>query len=129
MPDRGVNGSERSTALLWWAYGLPACMFAIAILPKFNVLYSGHGGPAWFAALLSFPVMAILLLTWVFKAPASDRRLRWHIVGKSFVAFLVLAFPASMAGAASIRASYGLSMEPWALWVLLATPFGWFLFS
>ena len=113
---------------LMWAYAFPTSMFAIAILPGFNTLYSGHGGPAWFLALMAFPVMIGLLLTFVYTAPATERRACWRVVRKSFAVFLSLAFPASIAGAASIHASFGLSIQPWALWVLLATPVGLLLF-
>ena len=128
MADRGINAPKEVAWLVWLAYAFPCAMFAIAIVPGLNRLYSGHGGPAWFLALLAFPVMSAALLVEVLTTPTVDRPKRWRAVGRSFLLFLVLAFPASVAGAASIRASYGLTVEPWALWVLLATPLGVVLF-
>jgi hypothetical protein len=125
----GDKGRKALVRLVLQAYTPPAVLFAVAIVPGFNVLYSGHGGLAWFLGLLAFPTTVLLLVRAGRSKVGLTRGAQWRFVAQSFAVFLVAALLASAAGAASIRNSFGLTLRAWDLWILLATPFGWLLFA
>jgi hypothetical protein len=110
-------------------YGFPIVLFALAVIPGLNFLYSGHGGLAWLFLPLCGPWV---LLRAVLKiARGSEESRNWHkrfykITAPSYV---VLALPLSLAAAASIRMSFGLHVSPWEFYAIVVSPFPWWYFS
>lgn len=111
------------------AYLPQAVLFGAAIVPGVNSLYSGHGGVGWLLGLLAFPATALLLLKAALSAVGLERRAHWRLLALSFAIFQVCAVLASIAGAAALRSSFGLTLRPLDLWILLATPFGFLLLA
>jgi hypothetical protein len=99
-------------------------MALLAIIPGCNLLYSGHGGPAWFILPLVFPY-ALLRLYFVYRsAPKEQKGFAKRFVFSSLGIYLPLSFLAAVLGAASIRDTLGLQVEPLSFWGMLTQPVG-----
>ena len=110
--------------LVWRVYGFAAAMAACAIIPGCNFLYSGHGGPAWLILFAVFP-FTLLQLWRIWRAATPERRPEMRrFAAISLVAYLPLSFGAAAWGAASIKNTFGLSVEPLFLWGFYIFPLG-----
>ena len=109
---------------VWGVYKFSIVMAACAIIPGCNFLYSGHGGPAWLALFAAFPYTLYQLWhKWRLASPEHrPEALRFATI--SLLAYLPLSFGAAVWGAASIRHSYGLTVEPTFLWGFFIFPLG-----
>jgi hypothetical protein len=103
-------------------------MIAMAMTPGCNVMYSGHGGPAWFVLPFAFPATLLTLFRAFRAAPHHERAQTKRFIVMSLAVYVILAFVGAHAGAASIRRSFGLEVPPLQLWGLLLSPFGWVVF-
>lgn len=126
-----MGGSDlfRVCALVWRIYGFALVMLAIAIIPGFNFLYSGHGGPAWLAALLVLPVTATQLWRYRRKGAKGSEGISTTFLWASLAAYVPLSFAAATLGAASIKNAFGLPVRGIDLWLWLnfplSLPFMW----
>ena len=106
------------------AYGPAALMAIAASIPGVNILYSGHGGPAWLLLPLAFPFAALVLWSAYRQSAPKDRPAAKRFILFSVAFYLPLSLAASYVGVASIRSSFGLIVSPWQMWALFLSPFG-----
>ena len=106
------------------AFGPALLLAVVAATPGLNFLYSGHGGPAWFMLPLAFPfTLFVLWLSYRASSP-QDRPVAKRVALISIGAYVPISLLASFAGAHSIRATFGLNVDPLQLWALFLSPFG-----
>ena len=124
-----MHAADRSYVLeAWITYAFPMAMFALAISPTTNFLYSGHGGPAWFFVPFCFPYILLRAALKTMRGPKEVRRWYRIFFGVSTPLYILLALPLSWVGMTSIRSSYGLDVSPWSFFaIMVASPFSWLL--
>ena len=110
-------------------YGFPMVMFALAIIPGLNYLYSGHGGIAWFFVPLCFPyvVLRALLKITLTRGPARQWYKVFFVI--TIPSYIILAFPLSWAATTSIRETFGLPIPVWSFLGLMVSPVPWWYFT
>jgi hypothetical protein len=125
--------NHRSASGYWWealiTYFFPMVLFALAIIPALNHVYSGHGGLAWFIAPLCFPWVIARALFKVTLGSRSARRWYWRFYKVTLPSYIALALPLSWAATASIETAYGLQVSPWLFFGMMISPFPWLYFS
>lgn len=110
------------------AFG-PALILGIAaIVPGANYIYSGHGGPAWIFLPFAFPFALFILLVGPFIGPVEERDERKRLAMWSIIAYAPSSLVLAFAGAYSIQATYGLTINPLGLWSMFMSPL-WLVFS
>jgi hypothetical protein len=105
------------------AYAFPAVMAMIAIVPGCNIMYSGHGGPAWIVLPFVFPVALTQLIRAYRRAGGADRGRVGRFIVLSLACYAAITFEVSLLGVESIRRTFGLPVEPFFLWGLFFFPF------
>jgi hypothetical protein len=106
------------------AYLFALVMALIAIVPGCNFLYSGHGGVAWLVLPFVFPMALCRLALWWYRAPRTERPIVLRYSLASVLIYLVAAFGFAYAGANSIQHTFGLRVEPAAMWGMFTVPIG-----
>lgn len=115
---------QSKLVVLLLAFGPAILLALVAVVPGLNFLFSGHGGPAWFVLPLAFP-FALLILCLAYRgSPKMEKPAAKKFVLVSVACYIPLSLLASIAGAYSIRASFGLDVSPWHLWAVFLSPFG-----
>ena len=114
---------------VWVTFGFPAVMFAVAIAPALNGLYSGHGGLAWFIAPLCSPWIALRALLKTTIGPEVARGWYRNFFKWAIPAYIVLALPLSWAATASIQEHYGLLISTWFFFAMMVSPLPWLYFT
>ena len=112
ITSRRLSASQ--VALL--AHGYGAVMGIVAMIPGLNWLYSGHGGAAWLLLSLAFPLAILAYAITYLGAAAEQRGHAVRCIGIAFGGYVCFSLIAAWIGAASIRRTLGLQMEPLALW-------------
>jgi hypothetical protein len=103
-------------------------MITMAMTPGCNVMYSGHGGPAWLILPFAFPATLLILFRAFRASPHDERSQTKRFIVMSLAVYVVVAFAGAHLGAASIKRSFGLEVPPLQLWGLLLSPLGWVVF-
>ena len=104
------------------AYSFAFVMGLAAVIPGCNFTYSGHGGPSWLLLPLVFPV-AVVSLFFTYRASAPERRgATFRFIAISLGAYALGTLLLSVAGSASIEATFGLPVQWWALWAFFFFP-------
>jgi hypothetical protein len=112
----------------WATYAFPLAMFALAISPTTNPLYSGHGGPAWLIAPFCSPYIFLRTALKTMRGPKERRRWYRRFFAVSIPFYMLLALPLSWAATTSIESHYGLEVSPWFFFAMMvASPFSWVL--
>ena len=110
-------------------YGFPIVLFALAIIPGLNFLYSGHGGLAWLFLPLCGPWVFLRAILKIARESKESRNWYNRFYKITVPSYIVLALPFSWAAAASIRKSFGLQVSPWEFYAIVVSPFPWWYFS
>ena len=94
-------------SVIWKVYGFSIVMALIAIVPYLNMLYSGHGGIAWFILPFTFPYALLRM----FIGYRRDKRLYIKFIKISVPIYLVCSLIVSFLATYSIKASLGLNVS------------------
>jgi hypothetical protein len=129
-----LNPDEHNSEPRFWrevmrAYGFPAVMFALAIIPGLNFTYSGHGGICWFVIPLCFPVVIVQALIKITKGSEASRQWYRSFYKTSVPSYIALALPLSWAATTSIRLTFGLAISTWSFFAIMVSPFPWWYFT
>jgi len=104
------------------AYSFAFVMGLAAVIPGCNFTYSGHGGPSWLLLPFVFPV-AVTSLFLTYRATAAEhRKATFRFIAISLGVYGVGTLLLSLAGSASIEATFGLAVQWWALWAFFFFP-------
>ena len=109
---------------IFGAYGFAIFMAGLAIVPGCNFLYSGHGGVAWLLLPLALPVALFRLYLFWRRSPPSERPTVLRYVALSVFIYLTISYGLAYGGAKSIQNSFGLQVDPTAMWGMFTLPFG-----
>ncbi len=109
---------------VWKVYGFPIVMSIIAIVPGCNMLYSFHGGPAWFVLPFVFPAVIYRLYSIHRAASQSDRPVVRSFAIRSIGVYFGTSLLFSYLAAYSINHSLGVEVSAMLLWGLFTFPFG-----
>jgi hypothetical protein len=104
------------------AYSFALVMGLAAVIPGCNFTYSGHGGPSWLLLPFVFPVVVVSLLSTYRATAAEHRGAMFRFIVISLVGYVVGTLFLSVAGSASIEATFGLAVQWWALWAFFFFP-------
>ena len=136
-PDSKLTGGETmawAANLSKWreiknTFAFPFVMFALAIIPGLNFVYSGHGGIAWFLIPLCCPYVLGSAIVKLAKAqrPALAGYIRFYAI--AILGYVVVALPLSWAATASLRSTFGLQVPVLHFWAIMISPFPYWYFS
>ena len=104
------------------AYSFALVMGLAAIIPGCNFTYSGHGGPSWLILPFVFPVAVVSLIFTYRAAVPEGRGKMFRFILLSLAGYVVSTLLLSVAGSASIEATFGLPVQWWALWAFFFFP-------
>jgi len=104
-------------------------MFALAIIPGLNFLYSGHGGPAWFLIPLCCPYILLRAGIRLIRAPRGTTQPLATFFAVTIPAYVALAFPLSWAATSSLHRTLGLTIPVWTFMAVMISPFPYWYFS
>jgi len=107
------------------AYGFPMLMFALASIPVLNFTFSGHGGPGWFLAPLSFPSVILQAVLRITKGTQDVRAWYKKFFKITIPAYVAVAYPLSWVATKSIGMTFGLRIAAWKFFAIMASPFPW----
>lgn len=110
-------------------YFFPIVLFALAVIPGLNFLYSGHGGIAWVFLPLCGPWVLLRIILKTARGSQESRNLYKRFYKITVPLYIVLALPLSLAAATSIRMSFGLQVSLWEFYAIVVSPFPWWYFS
>ena len=92
--------------------GLPSVLVGVACVPGLNaVVFSGHGGPGWFALALCFPLLLVNTYRLVVRPGRRAGTSPWRRSAAICLGYLVLAYPFGMLAEHRITKDSGLPME------------------
>jgi hypothetical protein len=105
--------------------GLPSVLVGMACVPGLNALvFSGHGGPGWFALVLCFPVLLVNTYRRIVAPGLGNRLSRWRCAGVVVIAYLVLAYPVGAFAEYRITKHSGLRITDRAFYRVMTFPIG-----
>lgn len=120
--QRSIWPPLRITAAL---IGLPSILVGMACVPGLNALiFSGHGGPGWFALPLCFPVLLINTYRLIIRPARRTGISPWRRSAAISVAYLVLAYPFAILAEHRITKDSGLPIVDRAFYRLMTFPIG-----
>jgi len=105
--------------LVWKVYGFSILMLVVAITPYVNILYSGHGGIAWFILPFSFPYAIVRMIIGYRK----EKLIYLQFIKFSIPIYMVCSLPISLMASYSIEKSLGLSVNYLDFFMIMLTPF------
>lgn len=108
--------------LFFRAHWFGIMMVVVGIVPGLNQLYSGHGGLAWFALPLSFPLAVCTYGITYWSAAPGKRPALWDAMKRSLLAYAMFTLSGSFVASLSIQAAYGLDLPPLQLWGMFFFP-------
>ena len=110
--------------LVWSVYGFAIVMFVVALIPGVNLVYSGHGGPAWFLVPFAFPVSVLRLYLYYRREPLANKASARRFCVFSVAAYFPISLLACFLAALSIEKSLGLPVSVLFFWGLFTFPVG-----
>jgi hypothetical protein len=108
--------------LFFWAHWFGIMMVVVGIVPGLNRLYSGHGGLAWFALPLSFPLAVCIYFSTYRSSASAERPVLWNAMKRSLLAYAMFTPSGSFVASLSIETAYGLQLPPLQLWGMFFFP-------
>jgi hypothetical protein len=128
-----MNLPNKKDSTIWRelikTYWLPVVMFIMAITPRLNYTYSGHGGISWLIVPLCFPVVILRALIKINNGSEPSRSWYKRFFKISIPLYFLTALPLSWAATASLRATFGLPVSPWRFFALMVSPIPWWYFT
>jgi len=88
------------------------------------MVFSGHGGPGWFALALCFPVLLLNAYRLVVRSGLGTRTSRWRRFAVSAIAYVVFAYPVAVFAEYRITKDSGLPIADRLFYRAMTFPVG-----
>ena len=115
--------SFRLSTLAAQAYGFPAYMVLVGVIPIVNAFfYSSHGGIGWLVLPFTFPYVLVRLGIALWRSHPSNRRRLSRFATLSIPGYIALTAPLSWAATYSINSWLGTSLHWTQFWAMTLLP-------
>jgi hypothetical protein len=120
-----AQNSRSGLRIVLGLVGLPLILLVAACVPVLNsFVFSGHGGPGWFALALCFPLFLINTYRFLVKRRRHTGVSPWRTASVICLVYLVVAYPLGELAEWRITAYSGLPIGDHSFYRLMTLPVG-----